>query len=112
MVLAIAIGHLKCPQYLLYRCLAIPSRNAAMAYWKNRSADALEVFARTYGDGDVNHAVAKADHKEITGIITIEKNRGHKTNWMETIKGSGNRKGMLLNLSVAVFISCSGNNFN
>lgn len=93
-------------------CIAIlpfiPESPRWLAY-KNRNEDALEVLAVAHGWGDRSNPVVLTEYKEITETLAFEKELG-SVSPLETIRTPGNRKRLLLMMSVAIFSMTAGNN--
>lgn len=85
----------------------VPESPRWLAY-QDRNEEALEVAAIIHANGDVTNQVALAQYKEILDTIAFEKDSGKKLTFVETVKTPGNRRRMLLMLSVAFTTSMTG----
>jgi MFS family permease len=77
--------------------------------YQNRSEEALKVLAVTHASGNISDPVVIVEHREITETLNFEKNAGSQSPF-EVIRTPGNRKRIMLCLSVAVFSMTMGNN--
>lgn len=77
--------------------------------YQNRSEEALEVLAVAHAWGDKTNPVVVTEYREITETLQFEKSAG-STSVLETIRTPGNRKRLMLCLSVAIFSMTMGNN--
>ncbi|EXJ81686.1 hypothetical protein A1O1_07751 [Capronia coronata CBS 617.96] len=77
--------------------------------YQNRVDEALEVLAVAHAWGDKTHPVVVTEYREITQTLQFEQSIS-STSLLETIRTPGNRKRLLLCLSVAIFSMTMGNN--
>ncbi|KAF2007286.1 general substrate transporter [Amniculicola lignicola CBS 123094] len=93
-------------------CIAIlpfvPESPRWLAY-QDRSDDALEVLAVAHARGDKSNQVVITEHQEITETLAFEKVSG-SVSPLDIVRTPGNRKRLLLCLSVATFSMTMGNN--
>ncbi|EXJ80600.1 hypothetical protein A1O3_06883 [Capronia epimyces CBS 606.96] len=77
--------------------------------YQNRVDEALEVLAVSHAWGDKTDPVVVTEYREITQTLEFEKTNG-STSVLEIIRTPGNRKRIMLCLSVAIFSMTMGNN--
>jgi sugar porter (SP) family MFS transporter len=77
--------------------------------YQDRVDEAFEVLAVVHARGDMTDQVVIAEHREITETLAFEKIAG-SVSPLEVIRTPGNRKRILLCLSVGLFSMTMGNN--
>lgn len=79
----------------------LPESPRWLAY-NDRADDALEVLAVCHAFGDLTDPIVLIEYREITETLAFEKIAG-SISPMEMVRTPGNRKRILLALSVAIF---------
>ncbi|KAI1626538.1 MFS sugar transporter-like protein [Exophiala viscosa] len=77
--------------------------------YKDRKDDALEVLAVAHAWGDTTDPMVVAEYREITETLEFEKIAG-SVSALETIRTPGNRKRVMICISVGIFSMTMGNN--
>jgi hypothetical protein len=77
--------------------------------YQDRNDEAIEVIASVSGTNR-DDAEVQLQYREIVDTLQYEKSEGCTTGYRETIKNSGNRKRLMLAVSVAPLVMLTGSN--
>ena len=75
---------------------------------KGRTEEAHQVLARVHANGDMDDEVVTLEMQEIKDTITLEK-EFEGNGWLQLIKTKGNRRRLIILLSLGLFSQWSGN---
>ncbi|OGE56919.1 hypothetical protein PENARI_c002G08003 [Penicillium arizonense] len=76
---------------------------------KDQPEKALEILAYYHADGDSTDEIVQLEFTEITTAIAMEKNADHSSSYVDFLRTPGNRKRLLIIITMGLFAQWSGN---
>lgn len=76
---------------------------------KDQPEKGLEILAYYHADGDPTDEIVQLEFTEITTAIAMEKNAHHSSSYLDFLRTPGNRKRLLIIITMGLFAQWSGN---
>lgn len=76
---------------------------------KDQPEKGLEILAYYHADGDSTDEIVQLEFTEITTAIAMEKNADHSSTYVDFLRTPGNRKRLLIIITMGLFAQWSGN---